>query len=103
MSVQTAVQHFLLKKENAIAVEKYAVADAAHLNNTKLESGQEDANSKHTVQTSNHAAGPVVNLVNVAADNGNGEMISGEIVAHDDQILIFDNHSIFNANNCKKS
>ena len=103
MFAQTAVQHFMSKRQSAIAVEIRAAVECAHLNNTKLESGQEDANSKHTVQTSNHAAGPVVNLVNVAADNGNGEMISGEIVAHDDQILIFDNHSIFNADNCKKS
>ena len=84
MSVQTAVQHFLLKKENAIAVEKYAVADAAHLNNTKLESGQEDADFILIVQVSNHAVTLTVNIVKDASDLGQAEMIFGVTAALDD-------------------
>ena len=84
MSVQTAVQHFLLKKENAIAVEKYAVADAAHLNNTKLESGQEDAIFILIVQVSNHAVTLTVNIVKDASDLGQAEMIFGVTAALDD-------------------
>ena len=84
MSVQTAVHHFLLKKENAIAVEKYAVADAAHLNNTKLESGQEDAHFILIVQVSNHAVTLTVNIVKDASDLGQAEMIFGVTAALDD-------------------
>ena len=84
MSVQTAGQHFLLKKENAIAVEKYAVADAAHLNNTKLESGQEDADFILIVQVSNHAVTLTVNIVKDASDLGQAEMIFGVTAALDD-------------------
>ena len=79
MSVQTAVHHFLLKKENAIAVEKYAVADAAHLKHTKLESGQEDANLRLIAQMSNHAVKLTVNTLH--ADLGQREMIFLETVA----------------------
>ena len=84
MSVQTAGHHFLLKKENAIAVEKYAVADAAHLNNTKLESGQEDADFILIVQVSNHAVTLTVNIVKDASDLGQAEMIFGVTAALDD-------------------
>ena len=82
MSVQTAVHHFLLKRENAISVEKYAVADNAHLNNTKLESGLEDAHLRLIAQVSNHAAMLTVNTLH--ADLGHGEMIFLETAALND-------------------
>ena len=81
MYAQTAVHHFLSKRENAIAVEKYAVADAAHLKNTKLESGQEDVHLRLIAQVSNHAVTLTVNIVKVAADLGQSEMIFGVTAA----------------------
>ena len=84
MYAQTAVHHFLSNRENAIAVELFAVADAAHLKHTKLESGQEDVHLRLIAQVSNHAVTLTVNIVKVAADLGQSEMIFGVTAALND-------------------
>ena len=81
MSAQTVVLHFISEKEIAIAVEQFVVADVAHLKLMKMESGPEDAVTKHIAQMSSHAAIAIVKPVNHAADRGHMEMISLEIAA----------------------
>ena len=70
MSAQTAVQAFMLKKENAIAVEKCVFAINAHLKVMQLESGQEDAIFVLIVQVPRHAAlnFALVKCVNFGSD-----------------------------------
>ena len=70
MSAQTAVQAFMLKKENAIAVEKWYFAVNAQLKVMQLESGQEDALFGLIVQVPRHAAlnFALVNCVNFVSD-----------------------------------
>ena len=55
----------------------------------KLESGPEDALTKHIAQMSSHAAMPIANALNHAADRGQLEMISGEIAALNDQCFSY--------------
>ncbi len=71
MSAQPAVQQFISKRQIhvVIVVEKFVVADACHVNLTKLESGQEDAISKHSALVRNHV------VILVAANQIRKEMI----------------------------